>query len=221
MRAALVAALCVIGGSPARTPAGEVTGAVRFRGEPAPPARLEVTKDRKICGDSAQDESLVVAGGGLANVVVRVVVPGATGAPARVALDQRGCRFVPHVLAAPVGSTVDLLNGDDVLHGVHAWSGVATAFNVPMAFRGQKVPQPLARPGPIQVGCDVHGWMSAWIYVVDGPYYAVSDARGRFAIAGVPAGTHTAVAWHERLGEKIGTVKVAADGAGRLDLAYP
>jgi plastocyanin len=221
MPAALVAALCVIVAVPARARAGEVTGVVRFRGEPPAAARLEVTKDRKICGDAAQDESLVVGGGGLANVVVRIVVPGATAAPARVALDQRGCRFVPHVLAAPVGSTVDLLNGDDVLHGVHAWSGVATAFNVPMAFRGEKVPQPLARPGPIQVGCDVHGWMSAWIYVVDGPHYAVTDARGRFAIAGVAAGTYTAVAWHERLGERIGTVTVKPDGSGTLDIAYP
>jgi plastocyanin len=221
MRLPLVAALCVIASVPALPRAGEVRGTVRYRGQPPSSPRLEVTKDRKVCGDSARDESLLVAGGGLANVVVRIVVPGAKAEPARVALDQRGCRFVPHVLAAPVGSTVDLLNGDPLLHGVHGWSGPATAFNVPMALEGQKQPQLLSRPGPIQVGCDVHGWMSAWILVVDVPYYAVTDERGGFAISGVPPGTWTAIAWHERLGEKIGSVKVPAAAAAKVELSYP
>ncbi len=221
MRLRLLAALCVPALLPALPRAGEVRGTIRYRGElPAAP-RLEVTKDRRVCGDSAQDESLLVTSGGLANVVVRIVVPGAKVEPARLTLDQRGCRFVPHVLAAPVGSTVDLLNGDPLLHGVHGWTGAATAFNVPMAFEGQKQPQVLSRPGPIQVGCDVHAWMSAWILVVDVPSYAVTDARGAFAIPGVPPGTWTAIAWHERLGEKIGSVKVPADGAARLELSYP
>lgn len=221
MRAAALAALCVIAAGPALPRAGEIRGEVRFRGTPPAPAALEVTKDRKACGETARDESLLVEGGGLANVVVRIVVPGAAPTPVRAALDQRACRFVPHVLAVPVGSTVDLLNGDPVLHGVHGWSGVATAFNVPMAEQGQRTPQVLSRPGPVRVGCDVHGWMSAWILVVDVPHYAVTDARGRFAIPGVPAGSYTAIAWHERLGEKIGTVKVAVDGSARLDLDYP
>jgi plastocyanin len=220
MRVGLLA-LCVTLSLPAGSRAGEVRGEVRFRGTPPPPAALDVTKDRRVCGESAPDESLLVAGGRLANVVVRIVVPGAKAEPARVTLDQRGCRFVPHVVAAPVGSTLELLNGDPLLHGVHGWTGAATAFNVPMAFEGQRHPEVLSRPGPIRVGCDVHGWMSAWVLVVDVPHVAVSDARGRFAIAGVPAGTFTAIAWHERLGERIGTVKVPADGPARLDLVYP
>ncbi|HEY6100865.1 MAG TPA: hypothetical protein VIW03_15615 [Anaeromyxobacter sp.] len=221
MRAPLLAALCVISAVPAVPWAGEVRGEVRYRGTPPPPATLEVTKDRTVCGDSAQDESLLVSAGGLANVVVRIVVPGAKVEPTRATLDQRGCRFVPHVVAVPLGSTVDLLNGDPLLHGVHGWSGPATAFNVPMASQGQRAPQALSRPGPIQVGCDVHAWMRAWILVVDVPHHAVSDARGRFAIAGVPPGSYTAIAWHERLGEKIGRVEVPPSGAARLELAYP
>src|SRR5512138_161660 len=216
-----VAALCVISALPAVPRAGEIRGEIRYRGEPPSPPKLEVTKDRRVCGDSAQDESLLVSSGGLANVVVRIVVPGAKAEPARVTLDQRGCRFVPHVVAAPVGSTVDLLNDDALLHGVHGWIGPATAFNVPMAFQGQKASQVLSRPGPIQVGCDVHAWMSAWVLVVDVPYYAVTDARGRFAIAGVPPGSYTAIAWHERLGEKIGVVKVPPAGPAKLALDYP
>jgi plastocyanin len=199
----------------------EVRGTVRFIGTAPTPTPLEVTKDRKVCGDTVPDESLLVTDGGLANVVVRIAVPGATAEPGRAALDQQRCRFVPHVVALPAGSTLDLLNGDPILHGVHGWSGVATAFNVPMAFEGQKRPQLLPRPGVIRVSCDVHGWMSAWIVVVDGPHYAVTDEKGLFTVPDVPPGTYTVTAWHERLGERVGSVTVPAEGAATLELVYP
>lgn len=218
MRAPILAFLLL---APWPASAGEVEGVVRFTG-PAPARRTAtVTKDRAACGEEAADESLLVSEGGLANVVVRLVVPGAKAEPRRVSLDQRGCRFVPHVLVAPAGSTLDLLNGDPVLHGVHGWSGVATAFNLPLPGKGPARSHLLARTGTIRVGCDIHGWMSAWIVVVEGPHFAVSDERGRFTIAGVPPGTFTAIAWHERLGERIATVTVPAEGGGTLAVAYP
>jgi len=218
MRATLLA-LCLL--VPALTLAGEVQGTVRFTG-PSPAARTQpVTKDRAACGEEAPDETLLVSEGGLANVVVRIVVPGARAEPRRVTLDQRGCRFVPHVLAAQAGSTLDVLNGDPILHGVHGWSGVATAFNAPMPGRGARRSHLLARAGVIRVGCDIHGWMGAWILVANEPHHAVTDGRGRFTIPGVPPGTYTAIAWHERLGERIASVTVPAEGAGVLELAYP
>jgi hypothetical protein len=201
--------------------ATEVTGLVRYRG-PAPSADpVATTKDRAVCGESAPDERLVAEEGGLGNVVVRIVVPGAAAPPEAIALDQRGCRFVPHVQAATVGSMLELRNGDPLLHGVHAYAGVATAFDVVMATQGQRLARPLPRPGPVRIGCDVHGWMSAWVLVIDTPFHAVTDARGRFAIAGVPPGRYTAIAWHERLGERVGSVTVPPDGAASLELAYP
>lgn len=208
-------------GFPAAGAAGEVAGVVRWRGEPPSLARLAVTKDRPACGETAPDDGLLVSGGGLANVVVRLVVPGAAATPRTVTLDQRGCRFVPHVLAAPAGSSVELLNGDPILHGVHGYAGVATAFDVPMATQGQRKVAPLRRPGVIQVGCDVHGWMSAWIVVVDGPHFAVSDATGKFVIPGVPAGTYPVIAWHERLGERAASLTVPPAGPATLELVYP
>jgi plastocyanin len=201
--------------------AGEVAGVVRYRGAAPTPARLPVTKDRPACGDDVPDETLLVSGGGLANVVVRLVVPGAVAAPRTITLDQRGCRFLPHVLAAPAGSTVELLNGDPILHGVHAYRGVATAFDVPMALQGQRRTAALPRPGIIQVGCDIHGWMTAWIVVVEGPHVAVTDASGRFTLGEVPPGTYPAIAWHERLGERTASVTVPASGRASLELVYP
>jgi plastocyanin len=218
IRPVLVALVVTSSASPG---AGEVRGTVRYTGPvPAAPA-LEVTKDRPVCGASQPDESLLVSGGGLANVVVRVDVPGARAAPRTVALDQQGCRYVPHVLAAPVGSTLELRSADPILHSVHGYLGKATAIDVPIPYQGRTVQKPLPRPGAIRVVCDIHDWMSAWVVVTETPFVAVTDAAGRFTIPGVPAGTWDAVVWHERLGERRAKVTVPAGGAATLDVAYP
>jgi hypothetical protein len=207
---------------PAFAEAGEVRGVVRYRESRPAAASLETTKDRAACGEAVADETLVVAeGGGLANVVVRIAASGAPAVAREVTLDQRRCRFVPHVLAVPQGSSLVLLNGDPILHGVHGTAGLATAFNVPMPARDARKTKPLARPGPVRVGCDVHDWMSAWVFVVDGPFFGVSDASGAFEVAAVPPGEHAVVAWHERLGERVARIVVPATGPTTLEISYP
>jgi len=214
--AALLAALAAITTAPAR--AGEVQGQVRYAAAPAPPAPMPVTKDSRACGTSVPDESLLVSRGGLANVVV--TLEGAPPAPpARARLDQQGCRFVPHVQVAPLGSTLEIANGDPVLHNVHGWLGRTTRFDVPMPERGVRAPVKLDRPGLIQVRCDVHGWMSAFVVVAAGPA-AVSGADGVFALRDVPPGSYKLTAWHERLGVRTVEVTVPAQGATRVALSF-
>lgn len=203
---------------PALAHAGEVRGVVRFGGAAATAAR-EITRDRPACGDAAPDESLVVHDGALANAVVRIVAPRAPS-PVKATLDQQRCRFVPHVQAVPVGSTLEIANGDPVLHGVIGHAGKAVAFDDPMPASASKKSRKLTKPGVIRVSCHVHAWMSAWIVVVDVPA-AVSDAEGRFAITDVPPGDHVAVVWHERLGEQVVPVKVPASGIATVEVAYP
>lgn len=207
--------------APALARAGAVRGLARFDDRPPPRNTVPTTKDRAACGESAEDESVRVTDGGLANVVVRVVVPGAKATPRAISLDQQRCRFAPHVQAAPVGSTIELSNGDPILHSVHAYAGIATAFDVPIPPDAAGQRRTLARPGVIRVGCDIHGWMSAWIVVVDTPHYAVTDARGRFTMSDLPPGSYTAIAWHEALGEKVVSVTVPERGEGELVVAYP
>lgn len=218
---ALALAAALAAGGPGLAAAGEVRGRILYSGTPPAPRALEVTKDRAVCGESAEDEGVLVSDGGLANVVVRIAAPGSPAPPVEAVLDQRGCRFVPHVLAVPVGSRLVLLNGDRVLHGVRGTEGPRTAFDVPMPGDARSVTKPLTRPGPIEIGCDVHAWMRAWVHVVDGPHFAVSDARGGFVVPGVPPGRHAAIAWHERLGERVVTVEVPAEGPASLEIVYP
>ncbi len=218
--AALLALQLVL--PPAVAAAGEVTGQVRFTGAPPPAgATLETTRDRETCGPSVLDESLLVSDGGVENVVVRVEVPGWRAEPRALSLDQRRCRYLPRAQAASPGSTLELRNGDPVLHNVHGYAGVATAFNVPMPFQDGRTRRTLPRPGVIRIGCDVHAWMAASIVVTETPFVAVTGEGGRFSLAGLPAGSWQAVAWHERLGERRAVVRVPASGAATLDFSYP
>jgi plastocyanin len=197
---------------------GEVRGTVRFEGTVPAATALEATKERAICGDSVPDESLQVSGGKLRNVVV--VVKGAPApAPGKAELDQRKCRFVPHVQAVAVGSSLEIVNGDPTLHNVHGYLGQATAFNVAMPSKDLRVARKLARPGLVVVRCDVHAWMSAYVLVADAPF-AVTGEDGTFSIPGVPQGTWTVTAWHEKLGERSGTVTVGPSGAATVDFSF-
>ena len=218
MRARVIAILASFATMAAPASAGDIHGTARFNGPVERRDPLLVTKDNGACGVALPDESLVVANGNLANVVVTLQgVPGAV--PGKVTLDQQGCRFVPHVQVASLGSTLEILNGDPVLHGVHGWLGRSTRFNVPMPVKGARASAKLDRAGLIQVRCDVHGWMRAYLVVADGPA-AVAGPDGAFTLRDVPPGTYTLTAWHERLGQKTAQVTVSAQGGARVDFTF-
>lgn len=212
----LVLAALVAASAPAA--AAELTGVVRFTGGAAPRAAVETVKDRSVCGERVEDESLLVADGRLANAVV--TVKGAPApAPATVVLDQRGCRYRPRVLVAPLGSTLEITNGDPVLHSVHGWAGHVTRFDVVTPGRGVRVPTRLDRPGLVQVRCDVHAWMIAYVLVTQEPA-AVTGPDGAFTIRGLPPGTYDVTAWHERLGEQVTRVTVPPEGGARVEMSF-
>lgn len=203
---------------PGLAAAGELRGVARLQGKAPAQATIETTKERAVCGDSVPDESVVSAGGMLRNVVVVVKGPPAPAAGKGV-LDQQKCRYVPRVQVLPLGSTLDVVNGDPTLHNVHGWLGQATAFNLAMPSKDSRLSRQLKKPGLVVVGCDVHAWMRAYVWVVESPA-AVTGADGAYAIAGLPPGTWEVTAWHEKLGERKATVTVPADGAATLDFTF-
>lgn len=131
-------------------------------------------------------------------------------------VDQREKTFVPHVSVVTQGTTVQFPNNDTVFHNVFAYFK-ATKFDLGMYPRGAKKTWKFDKTGIVALLCNVHSDMSAYIMVVDTPYYAVTDRDGHFRIPNVPAGTYTLHAWHES-GATYSQPVTVATGGGPLDL---
>jgi plastocyanin len=122
----------------------------------------------------------------------------APAAPAvrNVALDQVKKQFVPHVLAIQAGTTLSFPNSDNIRHQVYSFSE-AKRFELKLYSGKSAEPIVFDRPGVVVLGCNIHDWMSAYLYVVDTPYFALTDKDGR-AVIQAPLGNYTARIWHPR-----------------------
>jgi len=200
---------------------GGVSGKVTVAGLAPKLANLPVTRDMKYCGTSKPDESLEVGtGGGVKNVVLWLPgVPAPKKIDKKQKLDQQACLFIPHVVAAAVGTTLDVVNSDPVLHNTRAQAGETRAFNYAMPIKGHTVPTRLKKEGFYKVSCDVHPWMHGWILVLPTAAFAISDANGAYSLAGVPPGKHKLKIWHERLGEREDEIEVSAGETLTHDVA--
>ncbi|HVS17479.1 MAG TPA: plastocyanin/azurin family copper-binding protein, partial [Planctomycetota bacterium] len=151
----------------------------------------------------ATDRSLVLSkDGGIANVVIEIAVEGQQAkVPEKpIHMDQTKCRFEPHVVVIPAGSTVEFLNSDSVSHNVHTYAKRNDSMNKTIAAGGKET-QKYDKTDQIEVKCDIHPWMNSHLIVTDAAFYDVTDAEGKFSVAGLPAGTHKVDYWHEKLGK--------------------
>jgi plastocyanin len=207
---------------PGAIPAGEVlgsgviTGTAILEGEPPPPETINMDSD-SVCatiGKGRAGEDLVVdPGGGLRNVFVyaasgfgdRIFAPPATP----VVLDQNGCAYEPHVLGVQVGQILEIRNSDATLHNVHARPEENRGFNVGMAMQRSRIRKFFSLPEVmIRMNCDVHSWMSAYVGVLDHPFFDVTGEEGSFTLTGLPPGEYVVQAWHERLGTQSVAVRL-------------
>lgn len=164
---------------------------------------LQVTKSKEVCKDVPNENLIIGPHQGLRNAVVTLegITRGkAVEKEAQHELDNVKCRFVPRVQAASVGQFVVLKNSDPILHTAHAYfTGAQPHFNVGL-YPGRVSRKPLVTPGLIQILCEVHPWMNAYIMVTEHPYHAVTDVYGEYLISDVPAGEYQLRIWHESLG---------------------
>lgn len=193
--------------------AGTIVGKVVVQGDIALEPKEALSKEAL----TRFKNSLVVSEkAGLANVVVYVdenfkgdfhaegVSP---------VIDQREETYRPHVTAILKGTEVKFLNSDKVLHNVHTHLNGESLFNVAMPVFKKQMTKSFNTPGKVEVTCDVHPHMQAFVYILENPYFAVSNEGGLFVIKDVPEGAYKIKLWHERLGQELSkTVQVKADG---------
>jgi len=227
---ALAIGTMLVGLGPAPAQAeGTISGTIKLEG-PAPQRRaIPMAADPK-CVEANPDGRLgevfvVGADGGMANVFVYVkdgLGDKKFEAPKEpVVVDQHGCMYNPHVLGIMVGQSLEIRNSDTTLHNVHALPKNSNQFNSAMPMKGMTIKKRFSAPEiMVHTKCDVHPWMSAYIGVVDNPFYAVSGTDGSYKISGLPAGTYTIEAWQEKLGTKTATVTVTDGGTATADFSY-
>ncbi len=235
--------LAVVASSAARQTAeavqagATISGKVKFTGVRPTNPKIDMSEEAacKAKYPTAPTEETVMmnANGTLANVFVYVKAGLPAGAtypvPATpVVLNQGGCRYHPHVLGMMVGQSFEIDNSDPLLHNIKAKPKANRPFNISQPSAGMKrtltpsssPPTFTAPEVMVPLECNVHGWMNAFVGVLPHPFFAVTGTDGSFSIKGLPPGTYTIEAWHEKYGTQTATVTVAGAAPKTQDFTF-
>jgi len=136
-------------------------------------------------------------------------------------IDQKQCRYHPHVFGMQVGQPLEITNSDPTLHNIHAVAKNNREFNNGQPLQNMKTTHTFTAPEVmVPFKCDVHGWMNAFVGVLNHPYFAVTDATGTFTLKSLPPGTYTIEAWHEKLGAMTQSVTVGASETKEIAFTF-
>ena len=200
----------------ARGGAGAAGAARAEKEPPLPPTRervLPVSVSGTIAGGGSQGP------GGAVVWLKRANGETPRPAPARgKVISQRNKTFVPHVLAVPVGTTVDFRNDDAIYHNVFSLTK-PNEFDTGLYKQGGSYQQTFKRTGAVQLLCNIHSSMLGYVYVVDSPWYTQAEGSGAFTIRGVPPGEYELEVWHEGASKTTKQrLTVGVDGVRGLEL---
>lgn len=216
--------------TPAAATAGpSIVGMAKFEGERPQRAVLQTRADPK-CAEMHKDTPLLskteVVGenGELAYVFVYVSNPpeGDYAPPSEpVVLDQVGCEYEPHVFGAVAGQELLIKNSDQTLHNVRSFARRNRPFNLGQPADSEPRSKTYNKEEEaIKFKCDVHPWMTAYMFVLEHPFFGVTGEDGTFEISGLPAGDYELTAWHETYGEQTGSVTVSEDGGAEVSFTF-
>lgn len=214
----LIPATMIVAPGAATAAEHAVSGTVKYDGPPVRQRAIRMSADpncEEINGGErvASQDQVIGADGQLANVFVYLKdAPAGSTVPKDAApaqLVQQGCMYSPRVQGLFPEQELEVVNDDPTLHNVRCLARANRPFNLGQPAKGKRTKFFTTAEKAIKFKCDVHPWMSAYIFVMDHPFFAVSDEEGKFTIDGLPAGKHTFVAWHEEYGEQEIEVEVA------------
>jgi hypothetical protein len=206
--------------APSGAAGGTVSGKVKFVGKAPANPEIDMSEEAKCAAKyktKPHEEIVTVnANGTLANVLVYVK----SGLPADakyptpttpVVIDQQGCMYHPRVFGIMVNQPLQIKNSDPLLHNIKAMAKKNRPFNISQPAAGMTTNRTFsAVEVMLPFECNVHGWMHAFAAVLPHPFFSTTGTDGSFTITGLPPGTYTIEAWHEKYGTQDATVTVAA-----------
>ena len=203
---------------------GSVKGKVIVAGKGPQDETIKIDKDVEVCGVSQPAHKYEISDKGevqSAFVIVEDVQKGKAAPKQDLAIENKECHFEPHVGVAYLGAQFVVKNSDPIFHNTKLLLPTGqTVYNLAFPKQGQVIQKPVTKMGFINVQCNAHKWMCAYVYASEHPYVAVTGKDGSFEIKDLPPGRYTLKIWHEGLGEQKKTIEVAAGKATEVTVQY-
>ena len=196
-------------------PAGTISGKVTYTGTPPKMRPIDMAKEPACVTDHptpVMTQDVVTGSANSVRYVVVYISGGDQGAPAAtdtVRYDQKGCLYIPHVAVMQVHQPLEIFNDDPHSHNIHPLLRVNPEWNKSQPKGAPPIRTAWDQPEFIAVKCNVHPWMHGYFAVLATSHFSMTDSTGEFSITGLPPGTYTVTAWHERFGTKSQEVTVA------------
>jgi plastocyanin len=208
--------------------AASVKGVVRFEGTVPKSKLISMSADPSCAKQHPSpvfaEEVMTDSKGDLQNVIVFVsegLGDRTFDAPTEpVVVEQKGCMYMPHVLAMRANQTLHMVNDDSTSHNIHFTPANNREWNK-AELPGSTMDETFSRPEiAIPVKCNIHPWMRGYIAVFKHPYFVVTGKNGSFDLTNLPPGTYMIEAWHEKLGTATQKITIGAGETKNLDFVF-
>lgn len=205
---------------------GSVSGKVTYEGAPAKPKVIDMAKEPSCAKQHAMPpttESVVTGpNNSLENVVVYISAGAGDEAPPGQAakFEQKGCQYVPHVLAFQVNQTLEIVNDDQTSHNIHPLPRINREWNKSQPAGSAPDTEKYDKPEFILVKCNIHPWMRGHFAVLKNSHYAITGGDGEFKLPNLPPGKYTVSAWHESYGEQSQDVTISGSETQTVNFSF-
>jgi plastocyanin len=212
--------------APALMFGGTISGKVTYTGTPVKQKPIDMSKEPSCAKQHATPvttETVVTgANNTLENVVVYISAGGDdANAPSQaVTFTQKGCQYLPHVIALHTGQELQVVNSDQTSHNIHPLAKVNREWNKSQPPGSPAIQEKFDSPEFISVKCNIHPWMHGWFVVLKTNHYSISGDNGGFSLPNLPAGKYTVTAWHEDYGTQTQDVTITGNETKSIDFTF-
>jgi plastocyanin len=219
--AILIATLC-----PALMFGGTISGKVTYTGTPVKQKPIDMSKEpscAKQHNPPITTETVVTGPNNALDNVVVYISAGADDANApsqAVTFTQKGCQYLPHVLAMQVNQDLKVINDDQTSHNIHPLAKVNREWNKSQPPGSAPIEAKFDQPEFISVKCNIHPWMHGWFVVLKTNHYSITGDGGGFSLPNLPPGKYTVTAWHEDYGTQTQDITISGNETKSVDFSF-